>query len=186
MLRAIYMPTIVFDDHPEFKPNMTPKEMFDVGIMGGSYFRKIKSPDTGKVYKNHHKKFKSLRGIPDEKVCGQEYDKSINYYGVEVGTSYEFWMSKGWIREDIDPYGWIEWYCNFYEGRRTDDDDRQIMRWSRLAGKKGRFRKQLQRLIDKKHKKSSRDLKNLHPRLRQTLFHWAYDSREMRPRSGRR
>lgn len=181
------MPTkIRFDDHPEFQPNMTPKEMFEIGIMGGSYFRKIKSPDTGKVYKNHHKKFKFLRGIPKEKVYAQEYDPSVNKYGVEVGTSYEYWMEKGWIREDIDPYGWIEWYCNFYNGRRSDDDERQIKRWKGIAGKHGRFRLQLVNLraADKKSKRKSKSTKSKskskkkkeHKRLRQTLLHWAYDS----------
>ena len=37
-----------FADYPEFKPNVTPKEMFEIGIMGGSYFREIKSPKTKK------------------------------------------------------------------------------------------------------------------------------------------
>ena len=89
---------INFKDHPEFKPNITPKQMFEIGIMGGSYFRKIKSPKTGKIYKNHHKKFKFLDKIPLNKLVQKNYDKYINYYKVEVGTSYEFWMSKNWIK----------------------------------------------------------------------------------------
>ena len=43
--------SIYFKDHPEFRPNITPKDMFNMGIMGGSYFRKIKSPEQKKYIK---------------------------------------------------------------------------------------------------------------------------------------
>ena len=167
---------INFKEHPEFKPNITPKQMFEIGIMGGTYFRKIKSPKTGKIYKNHHKKFKFLNNIPNEKLIQQKYDKNINYYKVEVGTSYKFWMEKGWIKEKFDPYGWIQWYCNFYNGRRTEDDRRQINRWKKSAGPKGRFRNQLQRKINEVVKNDP----NIYQRLRQTLLHWGLDSRKMK------
>ena len=165
-----------FKDHPEFTPNISPKDMFKLGIMGGSYFRIIKSPKTKKIYKNHHKKFKFLNQISDNKLINQKYDKNINYYKVEVGTSYDFWMSKNWIKEEYDPYGWIEWYCNFYNGRRTPDDRRQINRWKKSTGPKGRFRNQLQRKINETCNNSP----NIYPRLRQTMIHWGYDSRKMR------
>ena len=35
----------------------------------------------------------------------------------------------------------IEFYCNFYNGRRISDDLRQIKRWIAIAGPDGRFRK---------------------------------------------
>jgi hypothetical protein len=168
--------SIIFKDHPEFKPNITPKEMFELGIMGGSYFRQIKSPKTKKIYQNHHKKFKFLKDIPNDLIIKKEYDKNVNYYKVEVGTSYEYWMEKNWIREDIDPYGWIEWYCNFYNGRRSDDDIRQINRWKKSSGPKGRFRNQLQNKVNEMKSNSEK----IYPRLRQTLLHWAYDSRKMK------
>ena len=37
-----------FQDYPDFKPNISPREIFEIGIMGGSYFRTIKSPKTKK------------------------------------------------------------------------------------------------------------------------------------------
>jgi len=165
-----------FKDYPNFKPNITPKQMFNLGIMGGSYFRVIKSPKTKKIYKNHHKKFKFLNNISNEKLINKIYDKNINYYKVEVGTTYEYWMSKNWIIEKYDPYGWIEWYCNFYNGRRTNDDIRQINRWKKSAGPKGRFRNQLQKKINNIGKNDP----NIYPRLRQTLLHWGWDSRKMK------
>ena len=168
---------IYFKDYPDFKPNITPKEMFELGIMGGSYFRVIKSPKTKKTYKNHHKKFKFLNNIPKEKLTKKEYDKNINFYKVEVGTSYEFWIGKNWIKEKYDPYGWIEWYCNFWQGRRSEDDIRQIGRWKRLAGENGRFRKQLQNKINK----IGRNDDNVYKGMRQTLLHWGFDSTKMYP-----
>lgn len=85
-------------------------------------------------------------------------------------------MEKNWIREDIDPYGWIEWYCNFYNGRRTEDDTRQINRWKKSAGPKGRFKNQLQNKVNELRSNNEK----IYPRLRQTLLHWAYDSRKMK------
>ena len=66
----------------------------------------------------------------------------INKYGKKVGTTLKFWEDKGWM-EKQDPYGWVQWYCEFYLGRRSVDDERQISRWKKLAGPNGRFRKWL-------------------------------------------
>lgn len=167
---------LIFKDYPDFKPNITPKQMFMIGIMGGNYFRIIKSPKTKKIYKDHHKNFTFLNKIPLNKICNTEYDKDINKYKVKVGSSYEYWIEKNWIREDIDPYGWIEWYCNFWLGRRTKDDERQIERWKGIAGENGRFRKQLQNKINKYGKNDE----NISPRIRQTLLHWGFDSTKMK------
>jgi hypothetical protein len=37
----------VFEDCPELRPNMTPKEVLQAGSFGGTYFRPIKSGVTG-------------------------------------------------------------------------------------------------------------------------------------------
>ena len=87
-------------------------------------------------------------------------------------------MSKGWIDEEIDPRGWIQWYCNFYNGRRTIDDKRQIKRWKNFASKSsGRFRIRYQNLITKE--KSNKI--DFHPVLQQNLLEWGVDSRKMNP-----
>ena len=49
-----------------------------------------------------------------------------------------------------DPYGWVQWYCRFYKGRRIPDDERQIKRWLAFAGPKGRFKKRLINMIKKR------------------------------------
>ena len=132
---------IHFRDYPEFKPNLTPRDIFKLGSFGGTYWRPIYSKVTNKKYKNIHKKYPKSwwKGIPEEHLTSINCNISINKYKVRVGTSLEFWEEKNWITK-YDPYGWIQWYCNFYNGRRTPDDKRQIKRWLGIAGKKGRFR----------------------------------------------
>ena len=63
----------------------------------------------------------------------------------------ESWEKSGWIVKQ-DPYGWFQWYCRFYRGRRISDDERQIDRWLKLAGPNGRFRRRLMNEIIKKGK----------------------------------
>ena len=122
---------ILFTDHPEFKPDLTPRQIFQLGSFGGTYWRPIHSSITGRNYANEHRKFDFLADIPDNVMTlpWSDYDKNINRYKVKVGTTLEYWESKGWITKH-DPYGWVQWYCNFYNGRRIPkEDDRQIKRW---------------------------------------------------------
>lgn len=166
---------LIFDDYPEFTPNLTPKQIFELGSFGGTYWRPIKSKFFKKKLKNKHKKYIWLNNIDNDTLTRSfdEYDKKINKYGVKVGTTLEFWEEKGWI-DKKDPYGWVQWYCEFYSGRRSKDDERQISRWSKLAGSNGRFRKWLVTQILKKGTKDDWDNYNISPAIRQTLQHWGY------------
>ncbi len=101
----------------------------------------------------------------------ENYDKNINKYKVKVGTTLEFWEFKGWITK-YHPYGWVQWYCDFYRGKRSEDDERQIDRWEKTAGPKSRFRKWLINMI--KDKRTTFDDFNVSPKIRQTLQHWGY------------
>ena len=40
------------DLHKQFKPNRSPKRVFQMGAFGGTYFRPIYSSVTGKSYKS--------------------------------------------------------------------------------------------------------------------------------------
>ncbi len=37
----------------------------------------------------------------------------------------------------------FHWYCRFYQGRRGNDDERQIGRWKGVCGEKGRWKRSL-------------------------------------------
>ena len=85
----------------------------------------------------------------------------------KIGKKVSNWIDKQ------DPYGWFQWYCRFYQGRRSNDDERQIKRWSNLAGPNGRFRKRLMNMIIKK--KTNYNDETVSPVIRQTLLHWGYE-----------
>tara|TARA_B100001057_G_scaffold219295_1_gene219604 strand:- start:129 stop:749 length:621 start_codon:yes stop_codon:yes gene_type:complete len=168
--------TLHFKDFPEFKPNLTPKQVLQSGSFGGTYFRDIHSNVTKKNYKGKEviKEFPKhwFNGLDiDTMITSQNYDKKLNKYGVKCGSSLEAWEGSGWIDKQ-DPYGWFQWYCRFYRGRRTDDDKRQIDRWLKLAGPKGRFKNRLLNMIKKKG--VSKNDFTVSPVIRQVLLHWAY------------
>lgn len=165
----------VFDDFPEFIPNLSPEEIFRLGSFGGTYWRPIYSDVTEKNYKNIHKKYPDSwwKGLSNEWLITpyENYDKSINKYKVKVGTTLEYWELKGWITK-YNPYGWTHWYCDFFSGKRGPDDERQVKRWIRTAGSKSRFRRALINLINKNN--STFDDFTISPARRQTLQHWGY------------
>lgn len=164
---------LFFEDYPDFCPNLTPREMFKAGSFGGTYWRPIYSKVNKKNYKNVHKKYPKgwWKNIPETHLSSPDYDKDINKYKVKVGTSLEFWESKKWI-ESSHPYGWVHWYCDFYLGKRSSDDERQIARWKGLAGTNGRFMKFLVTQIQKKG--GTYNDFSVSPKIRQVLQHWGY------------
>jgi len=165
--------TIMFSDYPEFKPNLTPREMFKLGSFGGTYWRPIYSSINKRYYKNQHKEFPKSWwvGIPESNLSSSQRNKKRNKYKVNSGTSLKYWECKKWIKPQ-DPYGWVQWYCRFYLGRRTSDDRRQIKRWLAFAGPKGRFRLRLINMIKKK--RTTKNDYTVSPVIRQGLQHWAY------------
>jgi len=136
---------LVFPDFPTFRPNLTPKEVLQLGSFGGTYFRPIKSSVTSLSYKEVWRELPAdwLVGLDIKKmVSSSVYDTSKNTYGVDCGGDLHMWESSGWITE-VDPYGWFQWYCRFYQGRRCSDDSRQISRGLGVIGAKGRWRNNL-------------------------------------------
>lgn len=161
-----------------FKPNLTPEEVLRGGSFGGTYFRPIHSAVTNVVYDpltvlKTSVSAEWISGLNRPKLLTSKvYDTSVNKFKVKCGGSLGMWESSGWI-SDCDPYGWFQWYCRFYNGRRCDDDERQIKRWAKCAGEKGRFLSQLCNKIIK----GGKDAKDasVSPVIRQTLWHWGLE-----------
>ena len=169
---------LVFKLFPDFKPNLTPKQIIQFGSFGGTYFRPILSGITGKYYKDEWKEFPEdwFEGLNIEQhVTSIIPRSSINKYNVKMGGNLDMWESSGWITK-IDPYGWFQWYCRFYLGRRTSDDDRQINRWLKTCGPNGRFRITLIRSIIRE--KTEYDDYKIKPVVRQGMLHWGYELTE--------
>ena len=87
------------------------------------------------------------------------------------------WESSGWITE-VDPYGWFQWYCRFYLGRRCSDDERQVKRGLNVFGPSGRWRRSLvNKILDKSKDgplENFVDDVSISPKIRQLLIHWGY------------
>lgn len=145
--------------HPDFKPDLTPKEMLELGCFGGRYMR-----DCVKEFPAVW--FKKVKFHP-KGISG--HSKELNFFDVDASQSLAVWQKKGWINEKHDPRGWFQWYCRYFMGRRiTEEDEKQIKRW-----------KAIRRHIAQLKKNCRAGDFSCRPVQRQALLHWAYDSRKM-------
>jgi hypothetical protein len=140
---------------PEFKPELTPKQMLAMGIFGGRYMTDCKKEFPEDWFKK-------------AKLCAERHDPKLNYFGINASKPLWFWQKKGWIYPD-DPRGWFQWYCRYYMGRRIPlEDQRQIKRWKAMKRHIAQVKKNCEK----------RDIL-CRPKQRQALLHWAYDSRKI-------
>ncbi len=140
---------------PEFRPELTPRQMLALGVFCGKYMT-----DCRKEFPKSW--FVGARLSPSGRDC------SLNYFGVGASQPLSVWRKKGWIHPD-DPRGWFQWYCRYYMGRRMPlEDARQIKRWKAIR----------RHVAQIKGRCEPGDL-TCRPRQRQALLHWAYDSRKL-------
>ena len=103
------------DFYKIFEPQLTPKQMLELGVFGGSYFG-------NKIDEFPKSWFKNAK-------ISKNFDINLNCFKVKSGLSRDHWIKKGWIYKE-DPLGWFQWYCRFSMGRRIAHiDEIQIKRW---------------------------------------------------------
>jgi hypothetical protein len=139
---------------PFFKPQLTPKEMLRLGVFGGKYMTDCRAEFPRSWFAG-------------AKLCADRHDPALNFFSVNASQPLSIWRRNGWISGQ-DPRGWFQWYCRYYQGRRSSDDGRQIRRWRAIERHAAAIRKNCER----------GDL-DCRKRQRQALLHWAYDSRRL-------
>ena len=141
--------------HKEFNPDLTPKEMLELGVFGGKYMTDCANEFPADWFEN-------------AKLCSERHDPELNYFGVNASQPLSVWRKNGWIHP-ADPRGWFQWYCRYYMGRRLPEEDlRQIKRW-----------KAIKRHVSQIKKNCKPEDFSCRPRQRQAVLHWAYDSRKI-------
>ena len=167
---------LIFKDHLEFTPNLTPKQVIQAGSWGGVYFnpRGGKAGIKGRDIRVTHEEFPKdwFARLKKDQYAARMYSHLRNKYQVKAGQDQAYWETSGWII-DQDPRGWFQWYCRFYQGRRSEDDARQISRWVGVAGQKGRWKTNLCKKCVFANKRF--DDQTVSPVIRQTMLHWAYE-----------
>jgi hypothetical protein len=138
----------------DFKPELKPRQMLELGVFGGKYMTDC----TGEF---------PPAWFREAKLCAERHDPRLNYFGINASQPLSVWRAKGWLHPD-DPRGWFQWYCRYYLGRRSEDDERQIRRW-----------RAIQRHITQVRKNCERGDFNCRRRQKQALLHWAYDARRL-------
>ena len=140
--------------HPDFRAQLTPKQMLELGVFGGKYMTDCTAEFP-------------INWFAKGRLCSERHDPELNLFGVNASQSLAEWRRKGWIYKE-DPRGWFQWYCRYYMGRRCPDDERQIKRWRVMNRHIGQIKKNCR----------PRDL-DCRRKQRQALLHWAYDSRSI-------
>jgi hypothetical protein len=87
---------------PEFRPQLTPKQMLQLGVFCGRYMTDTRNEFPRNWFGN-------------AKLAINGRDCSLNYFGVDASQPLSAWRKNGWIHPD-DPRGWFQWYCRYYMG----------------------------------------------------------------------
>ena len=135
----------------DFTPELTPKQMLELGVFEGHYMTDCKAEFP-------------LSWFEKAKMSPEKPCIDCNFFKFKSRMSLETWRQKGWILEP-DPRGWFQWYCRYYMGRRIDAIDQiQIKRWKAFKRHKAQI-----------YKNCALYALDCRQKQRQALLQWAYD-----------
>jgi hypothetical protein len=102
---------------PDFRPELTPKQMLALGVFGGKYMTDCRGEFPASWFAG-------------AKLSPERHDPKLNCFGVKASKPLSYWVAKGWIHPD-DPRGWFQWYCRYWMGGAAPRR-RQIGRWKAM------------------------------------------------------
>ena len=96
---------MIFPDHPDFLPLLTPRQCLERGVFGGCYFNAQggKAGVFGREVAVSHQEFPTawFEDVPEHLYVSRRYVCSTNHYGVKSGFGQKEWESKGWIHVQV-------------------------------------------------------------------------------------
>lgn len=133
-----------------FNPCFTPGDMLRLGVFDGKYMTDCANEYPESMFAQARFSIKK----PDPK---------INAFKKHSGLPLKYWIEQNWINPQ-DPRGWFEWYCRFWLGRISPDDNRQMERQQKFASRHSALL----------YSKGFGDPARFQAR-RQSLLHWSCD-----------
>jgi hypothetical protein len=72
---------------PRFKPELSPKEMLELGVFGGKYMTDCRDEFPKEWFKK-------------AKLCHEYHDQKLNFFKINASQPLSVWNKKGWIKKD--------------------------------------------------------------------------------------
>jgi len=77
---------------PEFKPELTPEQMLELGVFGGKYLTDCRGEFPSDWYKN-------------AKLSPEKKKPSLNFFEIDASLPLKVWQKKGWIHPRAFHFG---------------------------------------------------------------------------------